>query len=147
MRKLYIIVIYIRRSPQRREQFIILYAEEVETEDVNSNDEFKKELVRDNDTRWNSVYLMGKRVIKLRDHIIIFLTRNREEKADKRIDFNNYLTLEDWRIITETVTLLKSFYDQIKRLQSRAKEGSRGGLWEAYTLMELLINYIKQAKM
>jgi len=83
----------------------------------------------------------------LRDHIIIFLTRNREEKADKRIDLNNYLTPEDWRIITETVTLLKSFCNQTKRLQSRAKEGSRGGLWETYTSIELLINHIKQAKM
>ena len=54
---------------------------------------------------------MGKRVIKLRDHIIVFLIRNREEKADKRIDFNNYLTPKDWRNITEIVTLLKSFYN------------------------------------
>src|SRR6266536_3501473 len=127
MGKLYIIVVFIRRSPQRREQFTILYAEEAEAEDANFINESEKKLVRDNDTRSNSAYLMGKRAINLRDHIIIFLTRNREEKVDKRIDFNNYLTPEDWRIITETVTLLKSFYNQTKRLQSRAKEGSRGG--------------------
>ncbi len=71
---------------------------------------------------------MGKRAIKLRDYIIIFLICNREEQVDKRIDFNNYLISEDWRIITEIVIFLKSFYNQTKRFQFRAKKGSRGGL-------------------
>ena len=89
---------------------------------------------------------MGLRVIALRDHIHVFLLHNRELPADKRLHESDHLTSEDWRIIAETVTLLKPFYDQTKRLQSRAKEGSHGALWEAYTSIKLLINHIKQAK-
>lgn len=78
-----------------------------------------KQLVRDNETRWNGAYLMGQQALELKDHILVFLACNKDFKpADKRLSLENHLTSEDWRIIAETITFLKPFYDQTKRLQS-----------------------------
>ena len=42
--------------------------------------------------------------------------------------------------------ILKPFYDQTKRLQSRAKAETHGALWEAYISIELLLSHIILAK-
>lgn len=148
MSKLHNVVTYIWRSPQRQKHFTVLYDEEATTAGLSKEDqEFGRKLLKDNKTRWNGTYLMGKRGINLRDHILVFLTHNKDSQpVSQHLSLNNHITSEDWRVIIETVTLLKPFYNQTKRLQSRASNAFHGALWEAYPSIRLLIQHLKDAK-
>ena len=119
--KLHNIVVFIRRSPQRRETFLRLTA---------SHEEYAKlMLIQDNSTRWNSVYMMIDRAIKKQADIQVFVLQSTMEKEKyKRVDVEDHLTTEDWRVLTEVLSHLKPFYDMTMRLQSRAKEGHHGTL-------------------
>ncbi len=90
---------------------------------------------------------MISRAIAMTVRIIAFLFNNSNEKdVRKRLPKEDYLTHEDWHILSETSTILKPFYDQTMRLQSRAKNASHGALWEALISIELLLNHIIDAK-
>lgn len=131
--KLHNLVVFIRRSPQRRETW----------QELKSAGEPDLQLIQDNSTRWNSVYLMIQRALAMKDRILLFMIRNEEEKdAKKRLADEDKLTLEDWRIISETSAILAPFYDQTKRLQSRAVNGTHGSIWEAFPSMEYLLSHI-----
>ena len=137
--KLHNIVVFIRRSPQRREAFLRMAA---------SEDEFAKlMLIQDNSTRWNSVYNMINRAMKKQADIQVFvlLSANEKEKY-KRVDLEDHLTTEDWRVLTEVLTHLKPFNDMTLYLQSRAKEGHHGTLWEGLPAMEFLLDRVISAK-
>ncbi len=54
---------------------------------------------------------MGKRAIELRNYIVVFYNHNKDVKIEKRLVKDNYLIIEDWRNIAETVEILKSFYN------------------------------------
>lgn len=135
--KLHNLVVFIRRSPQRRETW----------QELQSANESDCQLLQDNSTRWNSVYLMIKRALKFKDRILLFLIHNQDEKeARKRLDQEDQLDNEDWKVLSETSRILAPFYDQTKRLQSRAVNASHGAIWEAFPSMEFLLSHIIQAK-
>ena len=135
--KLHNIVVFTKRSPQRRETW----------QAIKAGQGFNKELLRDNATRWNSAYMMIKRALEVKDQIIIFIAISENEReASKRIDGADVLTREDWRILSDVGQILQPFYDQTKRLQSRAVHGHHGSLWEAFPSMEYLLRHILTAK-
>ena len=70
----------------------------------------KKELriIVDNSTRWNSVYLMLKRIVELKTDLIIYCSEN-SRNCD--IQFENL----EWTLMQKTVGLLKIFYDMTVR--------------------------------
>lgn len=130
-------VVFIKRSPQRREQF----------SDIAEDDEADLELVQDNATRWNSAFLMIRRAIQLMDQLIGWMASNEHEKDEKKkLPKEDRLKIEDWRVLTETREILQPFYDQTKHYQSRAKNGTHGALWEMYLSMELILNEIITSK-
>ena len=75
--KLHNIIHFIRRSPQRRNKFVDIVQRAglspealAELGDVvNERDSKFVQLVTDNDTRWNSIYLMIERALRLRFQI------------------------------------------------------------------------------
>lgn len=82
--KLHNIVVYIQRSTQRRAQFKALSS--------------GLGLIRDNDTRWNSWYLMLVRAIRLEEAIDLFCLKFKENDEDYRkltslqfLVFTNYI--------------------------------------------------------
>lgn len=71
--KLHNCVVYICRSPQRRERFKSIRSITAEEGDLLYEQEFDHlALKADNATRWNSLYLMIERAIKLKDRITLF---------------------------------------------------------------------------
>jgi hAT family C-terminal dimerisation region len=137
--KLHNIVVFIRRSPQRREAFLRLA--------VTGEEYAKLMLIQDNSTRWNSVYSMIDRAMKKQSDVQIFVIQSGMEKERyKRIDVEDHLTAEDWRVLTEVLNHLKPFYEMTLRLQSRAKEGHHGSLWEGLPAMEYLLDKVITAK-
>ena len=60
---------------------------------------------------------MIQRALVMKDRILLFIIRNEEEKdAKKRLYDEDKLTIEDWRVISETSEILAPFYNQTKRL-------------------------------
>lgn len=137
--KLHNIVVFIRRSPQRREAFKRLADDSHEARNLM--------LIQDNATRWNSAYSMIERAMKKQQEIQLFVMQSQIEKeAYKRIDAEDILYPEDWRILTEVLRHLKPFNTLTKRLQSRAPDAHHGALWEALPSMEMLLNGVIAAK-
>jgi hypothetical protein len=85
--KLHNIVVFIRRSPQRREAFLRV---------AQADDEFKKFMLKQgNATRWNSVYAMIDRAMKKKEDIQIFVLRSSLEKERyKQVDAEDHLSTE-----------------------------------------------------
>jgi hypothetical protein len=133
--KLHNVVVFIRRSPQRQETF----SELAEAGDKHAD----LALLQDNATRWNSAYLMIDRALKKRANVDKFIDNAiYEMQKSKTLSREDKLADEDWRVLEETHRILEPFYKQTKRLQSRAKDGTRGAVWEAYPSCEYLLRHI-----
>jgi hypothetical protein len=136
--KLHNIVTYIRKTPQRREAFM----------DISKNDEAveAKELqvVADNQTRWNSTYLMIKRALKLRVRIDSFI-REYTDIGDYSLSDADILSKEDWQTLQTIHDLMFPFWLLTMKLQGNAPSGSYGVIWEILPAMEVLINRLEDA--
>jgi hypothetical protein len=118
---------FIRRSPQRRDQFLSITT--VLTKDELAelgiwylDDDLKGLMVKgDNDTRWNSVLLMVLRTLKLRQVIqayyIMSLGQNDKEK---RIPQEDCLQDDDWLLLSEIAEILQPLLYYTKHFEGRA---------------------------
>src|ERR1700733_7105478 len=97
--KLHNIATYITRSPRRRLAFKDLQASS------------PKMIVRDKDTRWNSVSLMVQSAIKLKSTIDQFAFNEPDLSNDR-------LNHEDWNMLRQIYYFLEPFYLATQRLQS-----------------------------
>ena len=70
-----------------------------------------------------------------------------EIDKNKTVPVENKLTTEDWHVLIETHNILKPFYYQTKRFQSRATDGTHGAIWEAYPSCEYLLRHILTKKL
>jgi hypothetical protein len=96
--KLHNIVVFIRRSPQRRGAFLRV---------ATTEDEYAKlMLIQDSSTRWNSVYNMIDRAMKKQADIQVFvlLSANEKEKY-KRVDLEDHLTTERYPLNTRASSI------------------------------------------
>ena len=149
--KLHNIVIFICRTPQRRERFA-----NIRSFDASEKGDFDHlQLVVDNATRWNSLYAMIERAIKLRDRIDRFCIDNidqmhgsRQEKATTAEDRehllrNDVLTADDWRVLAETMTIMEKFMKWTKRAEGTNTGADRGVLSDYMTTLNGLIDHVR----
>ena len=98
--------------------------------------EFAREVIpRDNDTRWNSWYLMLEALIRLRSYTAAWM----EEYADEVP--NDLITREEWEDLIEMRDFLRPFYRVTKRF-----EGDFGTLDSALTSMDFLVSHFNTSK-
>ena len=121
--KLHNIATFITRTPRRRMTFKNL-------QDNNS----LIMIVRDNDTRWNSVYLMLQSATRLQSTIDRYVFNESELESDR-------LSMEDWKIIIEISKFLETFYNVTIRLQSNKCQ-----LAEVLTSIDYLLGKYEEAK-
>jgi hypothetical protein len=125
--KLHYLVHFIRRSPQRRKSFLEVAKGQLSEEE---REEFgsilldantaKLQLQADNDTRWNSVYLMIERAMVLKDPLEVFSVRwSREKDPQKRLNKEMLLTASDWAVLTEILAILEPFKIITKKFEGR----------------------------
>ena len=140
--KLHNIVKYISWSSQRQQLFEKI--QEIEIARLPDGDPEKRlyKLVEDQETRWNSSYDMIDRAVKLRPVIDEYMhkimkehedyvqkiTRNGTRQKPKRhyarpAICDDYLTDDDWSVLTEYLAILKPFKMATKRLEGRAVDG------------------------
>ncbi|KAF4332993.1 ribonuclease H [Fusarium beomiforme] len=146
--KLRNIVKFIRSSPQRSEQFKRVAREQDHEEYrlcVESTAEL--EVVMNNETRWNSTYMMIERALRKQTDIraFIFATQEEEDGA-RRIPADDILSSEDWRVLGEVNEILKPIYLLTMRTQGWGKGDSHGRLWEVLIGMEYLLEHFEDWK-
>lgn len=146
--KLHNIVKFIRSSPQRSEHFKRI-AQEEEYEEYRLCEESTAELevILNNETRWNSTYMMIERAIRKRTDIraFIFALEGEQDEA-KRIPAADILSNEDWRVLGEVNAILKPIYLQTMRTQGWGKADGHGRLWKVLVGMEYLLEHFEDWK-
>ncbi|OAQ65601.1 transposase [Purpureocillium lilacinum] len=146
--KLHNIVKFIRSSPQRSEHFKRI-AQEEEYEEYRLCEESTAELevILNNETRWNSTYMMIERALRKRTDIQAFIfALEGEQDAAKHIPAADVLSNEDWRVLGEVNAILKPIYLQTMRTQGWGKADGHGRLWEVLVGMEYLLEHFEDWK-
>ena len=106
----------------------------------------------DNATRWNSLYLIIERAIKLRDRIDLFCLHHPDAlhgKSTKRPQSveeqqhllkHDILSGDDWLALNEVIDILKLFYDLTKRAEGTKLSGERGVLSDYMITLNILLD-------
>lgn len=130
--KLHYTVVYIRKTPQRRQEFA------AGGPDCDSTTLVPKQ---DNTTRWNSAFLMIVRALSLRQQIDYFSFQNRSIRDnDGGLKPEQILTPEDWLILTQLAEGLQVFHTATVALEGYAKDAKFGAMWECIPVLEVLSN-------
>ncbi|KAK4074631.1 hypothetical protein Purlil1_12926 [Purpureocillium lilacinum] len=143
--KLHNVVRFIRSSPQRSELFKMVAHENDEAQGFRLAVESTAELevVMNNDTRWNSTYLMLSRaLLKQGDLRAFFIHPDVEGKLPQE----DILTADDWRLLAEIKHVLEPIYLQTMRAQGWGKGDGHGRLWEVMTGIEYLLEHLEDWK-
>ncbi|KAG6989973.1 Vanillin dehydrogenase [Fusarium oxysporum f. sp. conglutinans] len=146
--KLHNIGKFIRSSPQRSEYFKRI-AHEQEDEGYHLCEESTAELevILNNETRWNSTYMMIERALRKQTDIRAYIFALEGEKdEEKRIPADDILSNEDWRVLGEVNEILTPLYHQTMRTQGWGKGDSHGRLWEVLVGMEYLLEHFEDWK-
>ncbi|KAJ6437054.1 peptidyl-prolyl cis-trans isomerase-like 4 [Purpureocillium lavendulum] len=146
--KLHNIVKFIRSSPQRSEYFKRI-AHEQEYEGYRHCEESTAELevLSNNETRWNSTYMMVERALRKQTDIGAFILALEGELDEmKRIPADDILSNEDWRVLGGVHEILKPLYLQTMRTQGWGKDDGHGRLWEVLVGMEYLLEHFEDWK-
>jgi hypothetical protein len=154
--KLHNIVHFIRRSPQRRDKFVDIVKKAglspealIELGDAAVDGGFVQ-LVADNDSRWNSVYSMIERAIRLRDQIELFCIWSASETdAKRRLSGEDRLEPEDWVILTYVKSILEPIQRVTKMFEGHAPrfgEVIATAVWLLETLKEQRLGLVPAAE-
>ena len=143
--KLHNFCVWINRSDQRREllkQYILQAYEEGSIEHL-----YTRVLV-DGGIRWNSVYDMIERALKLRHAIDLFFLHY--DHSGEGYDISQDVIIpRDWADLEQFFDVLKPFKDLTKRMEGRANkaglEGSHGSLYETLESLDILFKKLQEA--
>lgn len=146
--KLHNIVKFIRSSPQRSEYFKrIAHKQEYEGYRLCEESTAELEVVLNNDTWWNSTYMMIERALRKQTDIRAFIfTLEGEQDEAKRIPADDILSNEDWRVLGEVNEILTPLYLQTMRTQGWGKGDGHRRLWEVLVGMEYLLEHFEDWK-
>ena len=144
--KLHNIVKFIRSSPQRSELFKRVARENDEAQGFRLAFESTAELevMMDNNTRWNSTYLMIARALVKQNDLRAFLVHPDVEGSLPQEDV---LSADDWRLLGEVNHILEPLYLQTMRTQGWGKGDGHGRLWEVLTGVEYLLEHLEDWKL
>lgn len=120
--KLHNFVVFIQRSVQRSQRFLVLSR--------------NRKLARDNDTRWSSWYTMLRAALNLRDAIDGYF--NKWKEADCAGD---ELSTEDWIVLEK----IKSFLEKLK-MTTKALESSFATLDNVLLAMDFMLAQFEAGK-
>jgi hypothetical protein len=96
--------------------------------------------ILDNSIRWNSIYKLLTRAIKLKDRIFLFY---REYHNDLQAD---YLSEDDWNHLKAILEGLELFYQATTRVEGKASAGYHDAIWEALPLLKVLLSVTEDGR-
>jgi hypothetical protein len=143
--KLHNFCVWINRSDQRRE-FLREYI--LQAYDRGSIENLYTRVLADGGVRWNSVYAMIERALKLRNAIDLFFLHYNHSGEGYDIS-QDAITQRDWTNLEHFFNILKPFKDLTKRMEGRANkaglEGSHGSLYETLESLDVLFKKLQEA--
>ncbi len=138
--KLHNLVVYVTRSAQRALAF------------TKAQEEVADELIevcrclrlqRDTGVRWNSVYTMIERALKLEQALTLYSARWQKPKDTHYNLKDDMLDQQDWEELRHFKNLLNPFHRITKRLEGHGNEGSHGCVWEVLPAFDYLFNILE----
>lgn len=123
---------FIRSSSQRREDFLNL-----------QDDLHALTPLTNNQTRWNSTFIMLQRAIKLRKTVDLFCLQYIDSK---KLPENARISDETWSLIGQICEILEHFSYATLTLEGAAKDGHHGSLWECLPMIETLLRQLERLK-
>jgi hypothetical protein len=135
--KLHNLVVYITRSGQRTLAF-----NKAQEEIADGVVEVCRTLRLQKDTgvRWNSVFKMIRRALKLEQALTLYCARWQRPKDSQYNLKDDILDQQDWEELRHFKELLKPFYIVTQRLEGYGNEGSYGVVWEVLPAFDYLFN-------
>jgi hypothetical protein len=141
---LHYVIGFIYRSPQRRQKFADTKG--FSTDERTNFDHL--DLVVDNATRWNSLFIMIDRVLKLKDRIESFFVDHANalhgalkdvpaEELAPRLLSKYILKKEDWEALLEVRAILTKSWELSVRAEGTKIQGDRGILSEYITTLSI----------
>ena len=153
---------WICRLPQRIEKF-----ETLQRKAIDEGCQFTEQiyrLVHDNDTRWNSLFAMIERALKLRESIDEYIFketakwteyemrwqaknshRSKPPKKKKRPSIlDDQLSADDWHTLTQYHRILKPLKEATMQLQGQV--GRHGHIWEVLPIFQQLLEHLERVK-
>ena len=108
--KLHEIIVFAIRTPAR--------AQEWESCTKQASNDFLHP-IKDNDTRWFSIYIMLVRAITLKDTIIIFTAANITADKDGKNLLECIMSREDWLYYSNVIAFMKPLFLLVKELEGK----------------------------
>ncbi len=142
--KLHNLIQFIRASLQREELFMDSVEAIPSPQDKLSEKTKNLHVIYDNKTRWNSIYLMINRALRLRRRIEKFYSTRFSKEKD--FPTGDILSDGDWDELEIFKNLLHPFYLLTIRLQENSKTGSYGSAWECLVTIDIIKKHLKKAK-
>lgn len=144
--QLHNVVKFIKSSPQRSELFKRVAHENDEMQGFQLAFESTAELemVMDNNTRWNSTYLMISRALVKQGDVRAFMVH---PDVEGNLPQDDVLNADDWRLLGEVKHILELFYLQTMRTQGWGRGDGHGRLWEVMTGIEYLLEHLEDWKL
>lgn len=85
------------------------------------------------------------RALRMRRSITLMIAAcNSDADEDRRVLIRDYLSDEDWRVISDIHYILRRFFYQTKHLEGRTPDASHGAIWESLPSMEYLLSYMER---
>lgn len=151
--KLHNIVKYIKRSPQRIEQFEDIQRRLISPTRPAGKAEVYK-LVEDNDTRWNSMDDCIERALYLHSAIDEFVekeidnwhvARRRKQRAQRPLIADDRLTIDDWVVLKAYHEILQPIKKSTNILQGQIG-GRFGAIWQVLPQFEVLLTHLEEQR-
>lgn len=158
IRKIHNIVKWVRKSPQRHERWLKVCERKRKKKLIKP---YRLELVQDQQTQWNSTYLIIDRAVELMAEVDTFIDdeSNRYSIAvssGKRVQkgkdslslwvFKNRFTHDDWGVLQTFQGLLQPLFKATTALQGDASAGDFVGVGYVLPTLECILSRLEDAK-
>ena len=152
--KLHNVIKYIRKTPQRVAAFQRIALEDFNNEDPDNFtlgrlSDIELSLRQNNETRWNSTYLMIERALRKESHIKIYLDSIEfRGPASGRLPAEDHLSPDDWRMLHQIEYALEPIYRLTMWAQTDTNfQDGKGQLCTVLTGMDYVIRHFEDLNM
>lgn len=134
--KLHNLVVHIKSSSARRRFF---EAKQGET------DTRLYRVIVNSGVRWNSACEMIERTFQVKDALQLYQEHFRCSSTDC-LDSRDCLSADDWQELRDLLKLLRPMKEASLKVQTVAKDGQNGALWQSLSILDWLLSTIEGLK-
>jgi hypothetical protein len=132
--KLHEVIFFAMRTPARAKEWIDCTTE--------VSDDFLHP-IKDNDTRWFSIYLMLVRAITLKNTIIVFTAMNLTSAKNEKNLSECIMLKEDWQYCSDVIAFMKPLYLLVKGLEGKPESGANGFVADVMPLFDYMEEHLQ----